>query len=287
MVFGHPAPCGRFTGWIARASGWNPVQDVAVLAVYDRFPCQTQPALHAQGLAALGTVPLANHPIQIKLCRDKLASQRVLAQFGVRMPQVESLASRFAERLADWGAGFLKPQFGSFGQGVRLVGPSDALPGRVINPLTHTHEPTVLQRAVPPPKGWAGVSARVLCQREGASFVVRSPVIRRSRTDPVVNVSRGAQVVPAQQVVSPTQLGALCQQAQRAAQALQAAHPQALLAEVGVDLVFDRSYRPWCIEVNGRPRGRLGGLAAAWPEHYATEHLAACMAPLRWLALRS
>ena len=51
-------------------------------------------------------------------------------------------------------------------------------------------------------------------------------------------------------------------------------------------MVIDADGRPWLLELNSRPLGRLGALAAIDPERFATAHREACMRPLRFLAAR-
>jgi glutathione synthase/RimK-type ligase-like ATP-grasp enzyme len=156
-----------------------------------------------------------------------------------------------------WGSAFVKPQFGSFGNGVRKVRPHDPLP---------ESGAWLVQRAIPSPPGWAGIAIRALVQREPEGrWVVAPLVVRRSRHDPVVNAARGAEVVPSDDLPGPT-LDMARDLAERAARAL--ADRAALALEFGVDLAVDPDMTPWIVEVNGKPRGRLGVLAARWPERF-------------------
>lgn len=271
VVFGADVRDGRMTGLIARPGRWEPVTDVPVVAAYDRYPSKADPAGHAALRAGLGTVPLANPYALTLLCRDKLACQRHLEARGVSMPEVEGDPSRFAERLSRWGAAFVKPRHGAFGEGVR----------RVVRPPAVT-EPSVLQRAVRPPEGWAGVSVRALVQRERPTWVTCPPVARRHRTDPVVNVARGAETAALADVL-PELLAEVEAKAIAVAEAL-ADHPDgAWLVELGVDLVIGADGHAHVIEVNSRPRGRLEALAAQDPGRWTRAHLDACARPLRCL----
>src|SRR5690606_726444 len=187
-------------GHRARPGGWEPVR-AKVACVYDRFPSQREADRFRALLAGLGATPVANPPALTALCRDKVASQRRLEAAGVRMPPLEDDADRQAVRLADWGAAFLKPRFGSFGAGVRRVVPGDPLPRRLVGVLPGVHEPAVLQRAVPPLGDFAGVSVRVLCQRApDGGWAAMAGVARVSADDPVVNHARGAEVRPAEEI---------------------------------------------------------------------------------------
>jgi glutathione synthase/RimK-type ligase-like ATP-grasp enzyme len=265
---------GRAHGVIARPGRWEPVQDVPVLVVYDRFPCQSQPARHQALLDELPGIPVANPPSLVRLCRDKLETQRVLERSAVRMPEVEGDPSHFPQRLREWGTAFLKPRFGSFGQGVHRLSAGQHLP--------EIGEELILQRAIAPPAGLAGLCCRVLVQREGGSFCAPEPVVRQSPTDPVVNAARGAEVLRlwealpelAPQVVA---LGV------QAAEALAQEPGGEWLVEVGVDVVLSPEGQPWVIEVNGRPRGRLEVLAARDPTRWLTLHTETCLRPLQWL----
>ena len=278
MVLGHLAADGRLWGVRAGPDGWRPVAAVRLAAAYDRFPSRSRPEEHRALLVGLRGVPVANPPSQIALCSDKLRIQGLLAPLG--MPEVEADPARFAERLARWGTGFLKPRFGALGRGVRRVQPGDRLPARGPGAVVGIDEPMLLQRAVAPPPGWAGVAVRVLVQRDlDGRWRAAIPVARRHRTDPVVNHARGAQVAPLEDP------GRVRRLAIRAAEILADQADGALLIEVGVDFAVDATGRPWLLEVNGRPRGRLEALATIDPAH-ARAHDAAVVRPLRVLAHR-
>ena len=274
VVFVLTARDGAADGVRAIPGAWEPVSGVPLAAVYDRFPSQSRPDAHAALLEGLGDVPVANPSSLVTLCLDKLLSQEVLARRGVRMPEVEGDPGRYASRLGAWGAAFLKPRTGSFGRGIRRV---------VTGEAAEMEEASVLQQAVPPLAGWAGVSCRVLVQRTAEGWHTDPPVARRSRTDPVVNAARGAEVV----LLSDAWPGALdgaVEVSVAAAEALSREPDGRWLVEVGVDVVLDPDERPWVVEVNGRPRGRLEILADRSPEPWAARHVEACARPLRYLA---
>lgn len=282
VVVGHHAGDGVLHGLRARPGRWEPAS-VRPDAVYDRFPSAGQPEAHRALLAALPGVPVANPPSIDRLCRDKLETERLLLRHGVALPEVEHDPSRFAERLAGWGAGFLKPRYGALGRGVRRVVAGDPLPAEVEG--ARGPEPALLQRAVPPPDGWSGVAARVLVQRTLDGWTTDVPVARRSRTDPVVNAARGAGVASLAEA-APGSLAEAEAVSVAIARVLAALPHGDDLVEIGVDLVLDPAGRPWPVEVNGRPRGHLEALAAIDPERWMDAHVAACARPLRWLAAR-
>jgi glutathione synthase/RimK-type ligase-like ATP-grasp enzyme len=280
VLFGSVARDGEILGSRAVPGGWQPAQ-APVGVAYDRFPSQSQSERHRALLHGLAGVPVANPPWVVLCCRDKLATQQHLTAAGLEMPAVEADPSRFEERLAEWGAAFLKPRHGAFGRGVRRVTAGDPLPATVTG--TVAGDQALLQRAVLPPSGFAGQCARVLVQREAEDWVAGVPVLRQSRQDPVVNGARGAEVVELE-AVSPELAAEVIALALTIARTF-AHEPMAI--ELGVDLVIDAQGRPWPIEVNGTPRGRLATLAAASPGRWSGAHLRECCRPFRYLAQRA
>lgn len=272
------------TGLVAVPGGWEAAQ-VPVRALHDRYPSQRRAARYTEILSAKGALPVGNPPSLTMLCRDKVDSQHYLAAHGVPMPPLVLLPSGWDDALAEWGAGFLKPRYGALGIGVRRVLPGDPLPEKVEGVVPGRLEPTILQRAVRPPAGWAGQSVRALCQRlPSGGWHLCPPAARLSRTDPVVNAARGAEVQPASDVLSAetmADIAAAC----RASCAALARHPDGgWLVEIGLDLAIDAQGRAHVIEVNSRPRGRLEALAALDPERFGDAHRDACARPLRFLA---
>ena len=226
---------------------------------------------------------LANPWALTELCRDKLRCQRFLEEAGLELPPVEANPDRFAARLETWGAGFLKPRFGALGAGVRCVRPGDPLPATLPG-LQGLAEPALLQRAVPPPAGLAGMSLRLLAQRAPDGTWEEAPVVlRQSREDPVVNAARGAELALADQALSPMTRAAVSRLAQAACRAFAAGPDGQHALELGLDLGIDQAGQPWLIEVNGRPQGRLEHLARGAPA-LAALHLETCLRPLRTLA---
>jgi len=284
VVFGHQAAGGRLTGVRATDAGWVRAEEVPLVAAYDRFPSRSRPEAYTALRRGLGDVPLANPPSLVQLCADKAACQSFLAAAGlVRLPEQVDDPSDFADALRDWGVGFLKPRFGAFGAGVRRVTRADQLAATCPGPIDGEPEPALLQRAVPPPRGVAGVACRVLVQRRpGGGWWADQPVARRSTTDAVVNAARGAEVVPLRDAF-PQATAAVIDLARSAAEALASGPDGRWLVEVGVDVVLDEGLQPWIIEVNSRPRGRLEALVQQDPA-WLDAHVAACTRPLRVLA---
>jgi glutathione synthase/RimK-type ligase-like ATP-grasp enzyme len=171
--------------------------------------------------------------------------------------------------------------------GVERVRPGDPLPAQLQGVVPGATDPALLQRAVPPPRGWAGWCIRALLQREpAAGWMLCEAVLRCSKTDPVVNAARGAEVGPAQDRLRPRQQRALAALALRVGAAFDAALGPEAAIELGVDLVVDEDGELHVIEVNGRPRGRLEVLAQQDPTRFQGAHAAAIARPLRWLAWR-
>lgn len=294
---------GELTGVaVDGAQAWRPVRlaPTQVDAVYDRYPSQRDPDGFRALQVALGERrPWANAPRAVALCRDKLASQRVLEARGVAMPDlVETCDGRAAQALADWGAGFVKPRYGAFGVGVERVAAGAQLAAE--RPGLVGLEPALLQRAVEGPARLrlpdgtpcVALSIRALVQRDASgAFVPAVAVARVSSTEAVVNVERGAQVVPLDALLAANAQAPAGVAAAVDATALDAAAAIAsalggaeALVELGVDVVLDAGWRPWVIEVNGKPAGHLGALARRWPERFGAAHAEACARPLAWLS---
>jgi hypothetical protein len=289
LVFGealHAGPDGwaRIDGMRARPGRWEPAAAVPIRALHDRYPSQGRAAGFQRALLGLGRTPIGNPPSLTALFRDKLACQRALEAAGVDLPPVEDDPAAFNERLCDWGFAFLKPRFGAHGAGVRRVVPGDELDALVVGLDPSRPEPALLQRALLPPVGWAGWSVRVLCQRKpDGGWWVDAGAARRSRTDPVVNAARGAEVLPLPDLLPAGGQAAVSSTVDGVLAALASLPSAELLVEVGLDLVIDDAGRPWLIEVNGRPSGRLLAVASATPDGW-DQHVAACARPIRALA---
>jgi predicted ATP-grasp superfamily ATP-dependent carboligase len=90
--------------------------------------------------------------------------------------------------------------------------------------------------------------------------------------------------LPAEELVSADTVREARRLAESAFFTLAAADPDELLIELGVDLVVASDGAPWLIELNGRPGGRLSGLAAADPARFQDAATEALARPLRALA---
>jgi hypothetical protein len=146
-------------------------------------------------------------------------------------------------------------------------------------------EPMLLQRAVSPPLGWAGVSVRILAQRDPEEGWHLAPAVaRRDRTEAVVNAHRGAEVAPAMDIVVGETLSACHSLARRVCDAFDATLGSGSAIELGVDVVIDAIGRAHLIEVNGRPQGRLRVLAEVDPDRFEPIHRRVIERPLRYLA---
>lgn len=281
VLFGERADAeGRLVGLLATPGGWE-ARAAFVDGVFDRFRDQLHPARYAAARGALRSPVWLNAPEVTGLCRDKLGSQRALEAAGILMPEV--VDADFRTHLEEWGSGFLKPRYGSFGRGVRRVVPGDPLPLVDDGMRPGDRQPMLLQRAVPPPSTYAGVCVRALVQAIEDHWVCRTPVARTDRDSAVVNVARGAQVAPAAEVFGETVDRALREAAVAAGEVV---GRWGDAVEVGVDLVVGPSGEVRVIEVNGRPRGRLAAIADRGA-CFREEHEAACTAPLLELARRA
>ena len=264
-----------FGGLMPEPGGWRRCQQAPLLA-YDRFPSWTFPQEYAQLTRGLG-IPISNPPRIQALCRDKLATQAALESAGVPMPEVS--ATPTPELLREWGGGFLKPQFGGLGRGVVYLRPGDPIPSHLPG-ATGALEPAILQAPVLPSQG-PFVSLRALVQRESSGWVC-APVVARVSQEPVSNVDRGAQALPAQDLLSPLQL----QQVEEVAISAASALADPWTSELGVDLLLsstDEARSVQVIEVNGVPKGRGAVLAQREPERFGAAYQAALERPLRWL----
>ena len=276
VVLGASARDGLLTGVVARPDRWVPATDVAIGAALHRFPDGDRPQAWQALSSSLADVPLINPDALVRTCRDKQATHDQLAAAGVAVP--DQVSTDLDAALDAWGLAFLKPRFGAFGRDVRRIQAGEALP---------TGGDWVLQRAVLPPQGWAGVSVRVLVQRgPDGCWVACPPAARVSTTDPVVNHARGARVHPLQDLF-PASEAAVRQAALEAAAALSQGPGGDDVGELGVDVVLDPHGAAWVIEVNGKPRGRLAALAGQWPDRFAPARQEALLRPVLFAASRA
>ena len=253
--------------------------------IHDRFPSQIRSS-HFLDIQSIATdIPFGNPFSTTLLCRDKLACQRLLENNTLNIPEVIAVPSQFDTALRRWGLGFIKPQFGALGQGVQAVTPPMRIPPSLPGVVPNRLEPTILQRGISPPVGWAGMSVRQLMQKEvGGSWIARTAVLRRSKDESVVNVARGAQAVPAIDFLPSDTIQEIERQSFVTCSILDKESDGQYNVELGLDFVIDPDYQPWLIEVNSRPRGRLETLAIHDPDRFLIEHQSACVQPIRYLA---
>lgn len=271
VLLGAEAEHGELIGQVPTPTGWQPRRG-RPLALVHRFTDQRRPAAWSHLRTELAGLPMTNPHSLVELCRDKLALQQHLEGAGMDMPPV--VHTHLAAALEDWGTAFLKPRFGAFGEGVQRVRAGHPMP---------TEGSWVLQRAVEPPGGWAGQCCRVLVQRDPAEgWMVLPGALRRDQHDPVVNRARGAEVVLASANLPEDTLCSMHRQSLEAAAVLSRHSPHA--GELGLDFVIDRAQRPWLIEINGKPGGRLEALAESDPHRMAAILQSVAERPIRWAA---
>ena len=285
VVFGDTVSRAHMSGFRVRENRWVRATNVPLIAVHDRYPSQIRAEQFEKIRTGLNGIPMGNSLDFTMLCRDKLASQKAFVSRGIRMPEVESNPDRFQSALQQWKSGFLKPQYGALGIGVQKVEPGDTLPTHTIGVVEHRPDPTILQAAIEPPRGWASQTVRVLIQRtpQGGWFI-GTPVVRRSTSDPVANAARGAEVAAGPDVLTPKTLHRIDEEVRSICGALDTIDEAQHMVEAGIDLVLDKRFEPWLIEINSRPRGRMEVLAASNPGDYRTAHIEACARPLEVIA---
>ena len=283
VVFGQASQDGHLIGFTPRPGGWRQVERPPAI-LYNRFPSFTEPERFTSLVGGLQDIPIANPLAFEHLCRDKIQVQHLLQRQGVEMPPIETDPTRFQERLAHWGRGFLKPRFGSFGLGIQPVTFGDKLPTTGVSLRPEQPEPLFLQQAIAPPEPFAGHCLRILVQRSGPKQWHPSSVVARvSMDDPVANVRRGATAVPGDHVCNSQQLAAVAERSVTIAKLL-ADHTQSQwLVELGLDFVVSRDGQLYLLEINAKPGGRLSTLASEYPQ-FESEHIEACSRPFRYLA---
>ena len=284
IVFGDTVIEGRMHGFRAVQGGWKRAINVPIVAAHDRFPSQLRASQFADIQAGLGTLPMGNSHAFTMLCRDKLRTQEVFGDRGIGMPPVCADPDSFEDQLMAWGSAFIKPRYGALGVGIKHVRPGDSLPAQSPGIVPERPDPSLLQQAISPPKGWASRTVRVLMQRAvDGNWIHGVPVVRQSRHDPVANAARGAEVAAGTAVLDESVLVEIHRLMDRIGQAIDSIKGSQWALEAGADLVLDSEYKPWLIELNSRPRGRMEVLADRQPEKFEASHIAACCRPIQRL----
>lgn len=266
---------------------WVKVKAATPSAIYDRFPAQNRAAQYGQAMRAEAEIPISNPSTVRALCTDKLRCQRLLENAGIEMPPMEDSPDLFVERLRHWKEAFAKPRYGSLGRGIIKVGATASVPKQIHGVVKGRKEPTLLQKAICPPQGWAGCCIRVLAQRRpDLGWILRPPVLRYSKTDAVVNSARGSFIEPAEDLLPFRCIEEAKHLALSACKVLAKSPKGEWISELGLDLVPDKHYKPWLIEVNSRPLGRLGSLALTRGSRFRAIHDQSCLQPLIFIKER-
>ena len=226
--------------------------------LFDRYPYQKYPntdPLHPNSCTFLEQLPPVCNPRSfIELCKDKWAFQKWMEQHGIYMPPV--VETHFSEALQKWdGMAIAKPRFGSFGVGIEIVY-EEPVPFRQ---SVQGMDPTLLQKYIRPPNGFAGIAVRQLLQRnKDRSWTFRTIVARTSKDDPIINAARGADICYASEILPKNCIENIQTQSKKIASIMGTWSPY--IIEVGLDYVIDATFSPIFIEANAQPKGKLKAL---------------------------
>jgi len=116
------------------------------------------------------------------------------------------------------------------------------------------------------------------------TWVPRTPVVRSSKKDPIVNVSRGAKTVVATQFLPEATISNIQQESLKIVHRLSSLPQGNWLLELGLDFVIDSEWRPWFIEVNAQPKGRLQSLAKKYPKRFQVEYQQCLRQPIETIS---
>ena len=235
------------------------LQDQPVDIFFDRYPYQTykkQDPLQNIKLLNIQNkcVPICNPREFTEFCKDKWEFQKYMLKNNILMPPIAQ--NRYQYWIKKWGGiAVAKPRFGSFGVGIELIKSSPSPFRKGVNGM----DPTIIQKYIQPPNGFAGISVRQLIQRNiDRSWTFRTTVARTSLEDPIVNAARGADIRRAIDVLPTTCCEKIQMMSKKIAHILGKISP--FVIEVGLDYVIDNNFEPIFIEANAQPKGKLKGL---------------------------
>ncbi|MBN2053743.1 hypothetical protein JW905_02395 [bacterium] len=305
---------GTITGWEVVDGTWRRRRD-RCRACYSRVNWKKHQVRYARVRRLLSRhgITLVNHPAFCVFARDKLRSMRTLREAGLTVPETAGEPAAFFRLAEEWGISYLKPRIGSCGRGVVRIRTGDewfyedgldcprqrspASVRRLMKKIA-IMEPMVLQRGIDGPCETAErYCLRVLMQRGwGGDWRNVLPVARVISQGPAGNVALGADVVPAYAYLERLYgaaarkvleaAGTLAMTTMAAIDAVMGNHAPEVV-EAGLDIIADGTGRPWLIEINDTPQGRLKSVAeASGSALIQTAYRTALLNPFEYLAWR-
>ena len=243
-------------------------------ALYDRFPSRILPQKYPDLVDI--NVPVCNPPAVNRMFEDKVETQLFLEKHNIPIPEMTT--SNFKETMSKWNnLAIAKPRFGAFGIGITLTETPPPLKTKGLCGM----EQTIIQKYIRSPFGYKGISVRQLMFRNvDYSWFFPPSIARCSKTDVIVNASRGADLIPAVEILPKHTLNSILSLSQQVSVALSAVNDHVWLTELGLDFIIDEHWNPWLIELNGQPKGRYQEIAYQRGGVWAQRHLEAVKKPL-------